>query len=95
MIYMHHFYVFAKNDLHLELGAGCLYSPRIREGVFPETRPGLVRSAKLAIRFYRQGGPTYTAAAGLLSVGNRYASSSSWDQNNSDRPSSNQTVNPG
>ena len=37
MIYMHHFLRFAKNNLHLELGAGCLYSPRVRVGVFSKT----------------------------------------------------------
>ena len=62
--------------------------------MFLETRTAPVRSVKLAIRFYRQGGPTYIATAGLLS-GNCYASSSSWDQNNSDLPSSNQTLNAG
>src|SRR5918995_4549447 len=39
MSHMPYFLRFAKNNLHLELGAGCLYSPRIRVvGKFPETR---------------------------------------------------------
>ena len=53
MIYMHHFYVFAKNNLHLELGAGYPYLPRIREGLFPGT-PQAVRHEK-----GREDGPCF------------------------------------
>ena len=37
MIHMPHFLRLAKNNLHLELGVGCLYSASCREGLFPET----------------------------------------------------------
>ena len=37
MIHMPYFLRFAKNNLHLELGVGSLYSPSCRELVFPES----------------------------------------------------------
>jgi hypothetical protein len=42
MIHMPYFLRFAKNNLHLELGVGCLYSTSCREEVFSETRIQLV-----------------------------------------------------
>ena len=58
MIHMPYFLRFAKNNLHLELGVGCLYSPRIREGLFPETRPApvlLPQDCEMLPPFHRTG----------------------------------------